>query len=63
METSQELLSKSRIYIHELKMDMVPYSIALQALALEKANALNTELEHQLKSLTKLESELTNLFK
>lgn len=63
MNSSEELLSKSKIHVHELKMDMVPYSIAVQALVLQKAQAIEGGLTGQLNQLLNLEKDLKNLFK
>jgi hypothetical protein len=46
-----------------MEMDLVPYSIALQALTMEKANNVLKETNSQLSQLSNIESELSNLLK
>lgn len=61
--TSEELLKNSKIFIQDTGMEMVPYSIALQALLLEKTLGFQNSLEKQLDQFNKIESELKTLFK
>ena len=61
--TPEDLLKSSKQFIQSTGMEMVPYSIALQALLLEKTLGFQNNLEKQLAQFTKIESELKTLFK
>jgi hypothetical protein len=61
--TPDELLKQSIVRINGMEMDLVPYSIALQALTMEKANNVLKETNSQLSQLSNIESELSNLLK
>tara|TARA_R110000744_G_scaffold15863_1_gene43845 strand:- start:2824 stop:3054 length:231 start_codon:yes stop_codon:yes gene_type:complete len=61
--TPDELLKQSIVKIKDIDMDLVPYSIALQALTMEKANKVMGEVTDQLSQLSNIESELTSLLK
>lgn len=61
--TPDELLKQSIIRMNGVEMDLVPYSIALQALTMEKANNVLKETNSQLSQLSSIESELSNLLK
>jgi len=61
--TPDELLKQSIVKIKDIDMDLVPYSIALQALTMEKANKVMGEVTDQLSQLSNIESELSSLLK
>ena len=61
--TPEELLKKSVVRVKGMDMDLVPYSIALQALTMEKANKVMGEVATQLSQLSNIESELNSLLK
>jgi hypothetical protein len=61
--TPDELLKQSIIRMNGVEMDLVPYSIALQALTMEKANNVLKETNSQLSQLSSIESELSSLLK
>ncbi len=61
--TPDELLKQSIIKVKDIDMDLVPYSIALQALTMEKANKVMGEVAGQLSQLSDIESELNSLLK
>jgi hypothetical protein len=61
--TPDELLKQSIVKIKDMDMDLVPYSIALQALTMEKANKVMGEVANQLSQLSNIESELNSLLK
>ena len=61
--TPDELLRQSIIKVKDIDMDLVPYSIALQALTMEKANKVMEEVAGQLSQLSNIESELSGLLK
>jgi hypothetical protein len=61
--TPDELLKQSIVRMNGMEMDLVPYSIALQALTMEKANNVLKETNSQLSQLSNIESELSNLLK
>jgi hypothetical protein len=61
--TPDELLKQSIVKIKDMDMDLVPYSIALQALTMEKANKVMGEVTNQLSQLSNIESELNSLLK
>ena len=61
--TPDELLKQSIVKIKDMDMDLVPYSIALQALTMEKANTVMGEVAGQLSQLSNIESELNSLLK
>jgi hypothetical protein len=61
--TPDELLKQSIVKIKDIDMDLVPYSIALQALTMEKANKVMGEVTNQLSQLSNIESELNSLLK
>lgn len=61
--TPDELLKKSVVRVKGMDMDLVPYSIALQALTMEKANKVMGEVATQLSQLSNIESELNSLLK
>ena len=59
--TPDKMLSGSKFYSNEMKMEVVPYTIALQALTLEKsANVINDIGEH-LAQLANIEEELAEV--
>jgi hypothetical protein len=59
--TPDELLKQSVVRVKGMDMDLVPYSIALQALTMEKANKVIGEVATQLSQLSNIESELNSL--
>ena len=61
--TPDELLKQSIVKIKDMDMDLVPYSIALQALTMEKANKVMGEVAGHLSQLSNIESELNSLLK
>jgi hypothetical protein len=61
--TPDELLKQSVVRVKGMDMDLVPYSIALQALTMEKANKVMGEVATQLSQLSNIESELNSLLK
>ncbi len=62
--TPEELLKQSVVKVKGMEnMDLVPYSIALQALTMEKANKVVGEVEKQVSELSNIESELSNILK
>jgi hypothetical protein len=61
--TPDELLKQSVVRVKGMDMDLVPYSIALQALTMEKANKVIGEVATQLSQLSNIESELNSLLK
>ena len=61
--TPDELLKQSVVRVKGMNMDLVPYSIALQALTMEKANKVMGEVATQLSQLSNIESELNSLLK
>ncbi len=61
--TPDELLKQSVVRVKGMDMDLVPYSIALQALTMEKANKVMGEVATQLSQLSSIESELNSLLK
>jgi len=61
--TPDELLKQSIVRVKGMDMDLVPYSIALQALTMEKANKVMGEVATQLSQLSSIESELNSLLK
>ena len=61
--TPDELLKQSIIKVKDIDMDLVPYSIALQALTMEKANKVMGEVTDQLSQLSNIESELNKIVK
>ena len=61
--TPDDLLKQSVVRVKGMDMDLVPYSIALQALTMEKANKVMGEVATQLSQLSNIESELNSLLK
>ncbi|MDB4343460.1 hypothetical protein OAA15_00405 [bacterium] len=62
--TPEELLKQSVVKVKGMEnMDLVPYSIALQALTMEKANKVVGEVEKHVSELANIESELSNILK
>ena len=61
--TPESLLKDSIIKVSGLGMDVVPYSIALQALTMEKANKVMNEVSIQLDQLSDISEELDKLLK
>lgn len=61
--TPELLLKDSIIKVNGLGMDVVPYSIALQALTMEKANKVMNEVSIQLDQLSDIGEELDKLLK
>ena len=61
--TPDELLKQSVVRVKGMDMDLVPYSIALQTLTMEKANKVIGEVATQLSQLSNIESELNSLLK
>jgi hypothetical protein len=61
--TPELLLKNSIIKVNGLGMDVVPYSIALQALTMEKANKVMNEVSAQLDQLSDIGEELDKLLK
>lgn len=61
--TPDELLKQSVVRVKGMDMDLVPYSIALQALTMEKANKVMGEVASQLSQLSSIESELNKIVK
>ena len=61
--TPDDLLKQSVVRVKGMDMDLVPYSIALQALTMEKANKVIGEVATQLSQLSNIESELNSLLK
>ena len=61
--TPDKLLKQSIVKIKDMDIDLVPYSIALQALTMEKANKVMGEVAGQLSQLSNIESELSSLLK
>lgn len=58
---TEQLLENSKVYVRELGLEMVPYSIALSALLLEKTDGVMNSLENKLSQFKNIESELKNL--
>lgn len=56
--SSLELLESCKVYSENLGMDVVPYSIALQVIALEKTNNLLNNLPKLLGEAQKLEKQI-----
>ena len=62
--TPEELLKQSVVKVKGMEnMEFVPYSIALQALTMEKSNKVVGEVENQVAELSNIESELRNILK
>jgi hypothetical protein len=56
--SSLELLEQSKIYVESLKMYVVPLSISIQAITLEKANKYLDGLQSELKEIEEIEKKL-----
>ena len=62
-QTAATLLKDSIIKVDGLSMELVPYSIAVQALTMEKANTTIGNVTEQLDQLNSIGEELERIYK